>query len=106
MSRHKRFEELAEKILMATIRKGQGYTPPANAHMVVDTALAITEDFLHKLHDRREEMDHFDGLSAEESEMVRGGRKINAIKSVKDRTGMSFQESKKLVDKIESQMNT
>jgi hypothetical protein len=48
-----RFEALAEKVLLVIAGKGTGYTPPENAHMLVDTALAITKDFLEKLEEKR-----------------------------------------------------
>ena len=52
-----RFEVLAEKVLLVLAGKGASYTPPENAHMIVDTALEITEDFLEKLAIRRSEVE-------------------------------------------------
>ena len=100
----KEFEALAERILHSVIRKNNGYTPPGNAHMLVDTALAITEDFAEKLRLRREEIQQFDGLTAEEVEALRDGNKIRAIKLVRERTGMNLKDAKQHVDKLEQQM--
>ena len=98
MSRHDEFEALAEKLLLIGHGKNTGYTPPENAHMVVDTALAMAEDFLAKLKARREEKDAFDGLTQEEFDMVHSGNKIAAIKSIRGRTGMNLAEAKVYAD--------
>jgi ribosomal protein L7/L12 len=98
MSRHDEFEALAEKLLLVTLRKGEGYTPPENAHMIVDTALAVAEDFLTKLRLRREEKDKLEPLTSAERQLIRESNKIGAIKSVRERTGTSLKEAKAFVD--------
>lgn len=90
-----RFEELAEKVLLTLV--GADASLASSAY--VRLSMEITEGFLGAL-DRRKlaQIEEF-GITAQEAEQVRLGNPIEAIKLVRERTGMSLKESKDLVDK-------
>jgi ribosomal protein L7/L12 len=104
--KNEEFEALAERVLLVIASKGNGYTPPENAHMLVDTALAVAEDFVDKLQARREELDTFGGLMLEEIQMLNNSSagRIKAITAVQERTGIPLADARDQVDRLESQL--
>jgi hypothetical protein len=98
------YEALAERILHSMIRKNSGYTPPKNAHMLVDSALAVTDDFVAKLEARREQIVEEGALTREEIGHIRNGNAIHAIKLVRERLGVNLKEAKSYVDKAREEL--
>jgi len=103
MNRHEQFETLAKEVLLTLARTGE-LRFAGDARTLVDTALILTEDFLNKLQARREKMNKFDGLLPEEIQMLRVGKLVQAVKSVRERTSMDLKSAKKFVDQARGEI--
>lgn len=98
------FDALAERLLHSVIRKSNGYTPPESAHMLVDTALAIAEDFVKALAERRVASIESSELTLGERNVLVTGDKISVIRMVRERLGLNLKDAKSFVDKAEAKL--
>lgn len=89
------FDALAERCLIAAL--GPGVPRPAES--LAKEAVEVAEALALRLLARRTERFRKGLLTLEEAEMCRDRRKILAIKSVRERTGMSLKDSKDYVDR-------
>jgi len=100
------FDALAERILLAMAGKGDGYTPPKNVYMLSDSAIALAEHFSEALHKRRVGLLGDVDLTSTEVDAIKDGRIIDAIKFVRNRTGMTLRDSKAHVDEARQKMGS
>ncbi len=98
------FDALAERILHSVIRKDNGYTPPGNAHMLVDTALALASDLVEKLETRHATVIEGSELTRREINDLHNCQDLQAIKSVRERLGLTLKGAKKFVDEARKKL--
>lgn len=89
------FDALAERILLARLR----CSLVAEAEDFAEFAVKTAHSFLVRLNQRRERQRIETELTPEEVRLLENQQAINAIKSVKERTGLNLKEAKALVDR-------
>lgn len=92
------FNALAERILHSLLgRKFIG--DPAK------DAIELADEFVTKLAERRIAIANSVELTAKEILLIENGRAISAIKSVRERTGMTLKGAKAFVDKARGKLD-
>lgn len=97
------YNALAKDVLLAFVSSQRNYTPPENAHMLVESAMAITDEFRKALMRRQMDIDSTE-LEADEIAALQNNKKIEAIKLVRLRTGLNLKEAKKIVDREQERL--
>lgn len=92
------FDDLAKDVLLAMVGGQVNYVPPENAHMLVNSSLAIADEFMRALVHRRANMCDSE-LHPEEIAALQDKGKIQAVKMVRLRTGLNLKEAKEIVDR-------
>jgi len=93
------FDKLAERILLANIQKNGIQVGSGNRLQQAANAVELADAFMKQLEERLKKLADTGSLLPEEVSLLRQWRAIDAIKSVRERTGLSMKEAKQLVDK-------